>query len=89
MIGATITRTGTPAEESSRIAFSRIAGGLVRGSSIPRQLGIQRRDRKIHHAHPTVRMRRKQIEIAQHQRVLRDNAKRLPRFDQHFDAACA
>jgi hypothetical protein len=33
MMGATMTITGTPAADSSRIARSRAAGVLVRGSS--------------------------------------------------------
>jgi hypothetical protein len=53
------------------------------------QIGVERGDGDVHRAQILRSVRREQIEIAHHQRILRDDAERLLGFGHHFDAAAS
>ena len=87
MIGATITPTGTPASESSRIARNRAAGVAVRGSIVRASSASSVVTLTYTCDQILRRQRRQQVQIAHDQRVLGDDAHGLPRFEHHFQAA--
>ena len=87
MIGATITRTGTPAAASARIARSRAAGVLVRGSIVRASSASSVVTLTATWTSSQRRHLAEQVQIAHDQGVFRDDANRLPGFKQHFQAA--
>ena len=87
MTGATITVVGTPAWLRRRNVSSRRIGVAARGSILRASVGIERRHRQRDLGQIALGHARENVEIAQHQRRLGDDADRMAGAVEHFENA--
>ena len=89
MTGATITAVGMPAADNCRSASSRRPGVAARGSIVRASLGSSVVTDSATLARLRSAMPRENVEIAQDQRRLGDDADRMAGALQHFEDAAA
>ena len=74
-----------PASASCRTASSRFAGVVARGSMLRASLAVERRDRQRDLDQVVPRHAREDVDVAHHQRRLRDDADGMSRRLQHLE----
>ena len=85
MIGATITAVGTPASESARSASSRVGGVAARGSILRAIRRSSVVTDSADAAEICARHPREDVDVADDERRLGDDADRMPRPLQHLE----
>ena len=87
MTGATMTEVGTPASTSRCERLEPLVGRARARLHGAGELAVERGDRERHLDQAALGHRLENVEIAQHQRRLGDDADRMVRRAQHFEDA--
>ena len=89
MIGAIITRVGTPAAASCANGLEASAGSARSGLHPPSEFFVERGDAERNMDEALLGHRREQVEVAGHEPVLGDDSDGLPCLGRHLQTAAS